>query len=119
MGLVVAGDVKIGARTPRLHPEWLAGAYTPLVQVIGAASRRLWQEDLGVMSGVGRNGQSGRPGPAGPTGSKGRLVKAVCQCNPPRIIRAARNTLQVAPIRCAACGGEFKLNADILKGTST
>lgn len=119
MGLVVEGDVKIGVRTPRLHPEWLAGAYAPLVQVIDAASRRLWQEDHGAMSGVGGSNQNGSVGHKGTTGPKGRLVKAVCQCNPPRIIRAARNTLQAAPIRCAACGGEFSLNADTLKGTST
>jgi hypothetical protein len=119
MGLVVEGDVKIGVRTPRLHPEWLAGAYAPLVQVIGAASRRLWQEDHGAVGGVGGTGQNGSTSTQVTTGPKGRLVKAVCQCNPPRIIRAARNTLQVAPIRCAACGGEFKLNADTQKGTTT
>jgi hypothetical protein len=118
MGLVVEGDVKIGVRTPRLNPEWLAGPYRLLVQVIDAASRRLWQEDHGVTGGSSGNGQNSRTGPMAPTGPKGRLVKAVCQCSPPRIIRAARNTLQAAPIRCAACGGEFSLNTDTLKETS-
>lgn len=117
MGLVVEGDVKIGVRTPRLHPEWLAGPYARLVQVIDSASRRLWQEDSAVTSGVGGNGLSGRAGTKGTAGTKGRLVKAICQCNPPRIIRAARHTLQAAPIRCAACGGEFSLNADKTKET--
>jgi hypothetical protein len=115
MGLIVEGDARIGVRTPGLHPEWLAGAYAPLVQMIDAASRRLWQEDHGMMSRAGGNGQSGRIGPSGITGPKGRLVKAICQCNPPRIIRAARNTLQAAPIRCAACEGEFNLNGHPVK----
>ncbi|MCC7359939.1 MAG: hypothetical protein IT317_10705 [Anaerolineales bacterium] len=110
MGLIVEPDARIGIRTPSLRTEWLAGHYGPLVETIAAASQRLWQEDHSTLVRVGGNGQVGRVTPNGPTKSKGRLVKAVCGCSPPRIIRAARNTLQAAPIRCAACGGAFTLD---------
>ncbi len=119
MGLVVVPDPKIGIRTPGLHPEWLAGPYAPLTQIIDAASRKLWQEDRAAMIAVAGNGQNGNGSVIGAPGPKGRLIKAVCRCYPPRIIRAARNTLQAAPIHCAACGGEFHLNADTLKETSS
>ncbi|MCC6189019.1 MAG: hypothetical protein IT318_08285 [Anaerolineales bacterium] len=117
MGLVAEPDQKLGVRTPRLLPEWLAGAYGPLVQVIGAASRRLWQDDAGSTIWARGNGQNGHGGANGVPASKGRLMKAVCRCDPPRIIRAARNTLESAPIHCAACGGVFSMNLNTIKET--
>ena len=117
MGLLAEPDPKLGVRTPRLQPEWLAGAYGPLVQVIGAASRRLWQDDVVGTIRSGGNSQNGHGGANSASASKGRLMKAVCRCDPPRIIRAARNTLQAAPIHCAACGGEFHFNGHTIKET--
>jgi hypothetical protein len=110
MGLVVEPDARLGVRTPSLQSQWLAGDYQPLVQTIGAASRRLWQEDASARPRLAGNGSGAQRPSNGVTGPKGRLVRATCQCCPPRIIRAARNTLQAAPIQCAACGGEFCLN---------
>ena len=117
MGLIVEPDVTIGVRTPSLRPEWLLGHYGPLVQTIAAASQKLWQEDHSMLVRGGGNGQANKSTLNGSTGPKGRLVKAVCCCSPPRIIRVARNTLQAAPIRCAACGGEFSLNPNTNKET--
>ena len=110
MGHIVEPDSRIGLRTPRLRPEWLAGRYGPLVQTIGAASQKLWQEDYSSLVRAGGNGYARNVVRNLPSPPKGRLVKAVCGCSPPRIIRAARNTLQAAPIRCTACGGEFTLD---------
>jgi hypothetical protein len=39
--------------------------------------------------------------------NKNRQIKAVCQCEPPRIIRASRSTLEAAPIICGACAANF------------
>lgn len=110
MGLVVEADTRLGIRTPSLRPEWLAEHYRPLVQTIAAASQRLWQDDHAPLARAGGHGHAGKSTGNGPTSPKGRLVKAVCHCRPPRIIRAARQTLRAAPIRCAACGGAFGLN---------
>lgn len=44
-----------------------------------------------------------RPG----TGKGSPLVKAVCSCDTPRIIRVAPATLAIAPITCGECGEEF------------
>ena len=56
--------------------------------------------------------------PAATAGPKGRLIKAVCRCSPPRIIRVARSTLEAAPIQCAACGREFVHPASLSQGES-
>jgi hypothetical protein len=117
MGLETAPDRQIGYRTPALQPAWLVGTYAPLVQVIAAASRRLWQDDrnagaVNVGSSVGANVA---PPPAGP---RGRLIKATCGCRPPRIIRVARSTLELAPIHCDACNADFALSASSTNGVS-
>jgi hypothetical protein len=105
MGLQTVPDQQIGFRTPAVQPAWLAGGYAPLVDIIANASRRLWQE--GMTGGrTGGNGTSGT-GTTWANGPKGRMVKAICRCQPPRIIRGARNTLSAAPIRCTACGSDF------------
>ncbi len=117
MGLVVEADTRLGIRTPGLRPEWLEEHYRPLVQTIAAASHRLWQDDHSTLARAGGNGHTGKSAVNGATGPKGRLVKAVCHCSPPRIIRAARQTLRAAPIRCAACGGAFGLNPNPNKET--
>jgi len=118
MGLEVTRDPLIGYRTPALQPVWLTGAYAPLVQVIAAASRRLWQDDrfAGLSSAGSLRGANVTP--AAKSGPKGRLIKAVCRCSPPRIIRVARSTLEAAPIQCAACGSEFALAATFSHGDS-
>jgi hypothetical protein len=118
MGLVAEGDVRIGIRTPRLKQEWLAGPYAPLVQTIGAASRRLWQEDQAAQSRSASNGQAPN-GRNSASAAKGRMVKATCRCSPPRIIRAARSTLQGAGIHCSACGNLFSMATAITKEMRT
>jgi hypothetical protein len=116
MGLEVTRDAQIGYRTPALQPAWLTGAYAPLVKVIAAASRRLWQDDRpgGISDAGSVRGASVPPA----TGPKGRLIRAVCRCSPPRIIRVARSTLEAAPIRCTACNGQFADPATLANGVS-
>jgi hypothetical protein len=118
MGLEVTTDRQIGFRTPALQPAWLAGAYAPLIQVIAAASRRLWQDDrFAGISGAG-SVRGANVSPVTTSGPKGRLIKAVCRCSPPRIIRVARSTLDAAPIQCTACGGEFAYPKTLSNGVS-
>lgn len=35
------------------------------------------------------------------------LLKCVCECDPPRVIRASKKVLMGAPIQCVACMGDF------------
>jgi len=41
---------------------------------------------------------------------KTRQLKAVCECDPPRILRASKTVLEGGPIICGICEAEFNLD---------
>ncbi len=107
MGLAVVRDARIGHRTTEILPEWLAGNYARSLKVITEAAGKLWQG-----SGIDRGPDQPGPGDGDDHGDKKpvqRMLKAVCDCEEPRIIRVARSVFEQAPITCRACHQPFTL----------
>lgn len=116
MGLRTTPDTRIGWRTPGLREDdgW-PEKFAPALAVIEQAVGQLWQGQ-GVdrnPDGTAAGATDGGDGDAGANAgnddkpNRSRLLKAVCACDPPRIIRAARTTLEAAPITCAVCSDKF------------
>jgi hypothetical protein len=115
MGLVAESDRRIGHRTTEIVPEWLAGKYKPALEIISEASGKLWQ-GTGIDRRPGGNPDGDGDGTEGDDGGDDkrpaqRMLKAICQCAEPRIIRVARSIFDVAPIVCQKCRQPFALTA--------
>lgn len=90
--------------------DQLATAITATLELPGWAARL-----LGGGKGTGTDGGdkvTGQPRRKRGGGRSTSLAKATCGCEPARIIRVARSTLEQAPITCGACGAGFSVDGE-------
>lgn len=107
MGLELSYDPTRGYHTPAVQQAWLDGPYQTMLGRLERVAGLLWQEpEPGRQAG---STQQDRPGQASIVNA-GRLLKAICPCQPPRILRVARTTFEEAPLICGACWQPFALD---------
>jgi hypothetical protein len=111
VGLVTEKDPTYGCLTPGLAPG-TADRFKPALALLKTVV--IAQQWFSPGSGAGKDDdqQDGDTTQGGDDDQKktNRQIKAVCQCQPARIIRAARKTLEIAPILCAACLQPFEIS---------
>lgn len=96
--------------------------YASTISALGAAIDLWLDNPLDGLTIAPPGGSGGLPGGSGgvglPGGDGGRvrrtggprshnLLRAVCDCVPPRIVRVAPATLAAGPVTCGLCDGEF------------